>query len=68
MVTSIAADTIGCRKAYQGRKKTTPWWTDEVKNVVKEKMRCFRRWMKRRIHEDRLAYELTRNDAEKEKR
>ena len=46
IVASVAADILGCKKTYQGRKRTTPCWTDEVKNVVKEKMRCFRRWMK----------------------
>ena len=53
IVTSAAADTLGCRRANQA-KKNAPSWTDEVKNEIKEKMRCSRRWMKRRISEDRL--------------
>ena len=63
IVTSSGTDTLGSKKSYQGRKKTTPWWTEEVRSVVKEKMRLFRIWMKRRP-EDRIEYELARNRAE----
>ena len=58
IVTSSATDTLGSKKSYQGRKKTTPWWTEEVRSAVKEKMRLFRIWMKRRRLEDRIEYEL----------
>ena len=39
-----------------------------MKNAVKENMRCFRRWMKRRTPKDRLAYEPAKNEPEKVKR
>ena len=67
VVSSAAADAIGFKKTYQGRKKTTPWWTEAVKSAVGEKMRLFRKWMKRRRPEDRLEYEVARNRAEKVK-
>ena len=54
IVTSAATDTLGFKKTYQGRKKTTPWWTESVKAAVGEKMRWFRKWMKRRRPEDRI--------------
>ena len=38
-VTSAAAETLGSKKSYQGRKKTTPWWTEAVKSAVGEKMK-----------------------------
>ena len=63
IVTSSATDTLGSKKSYQGRKKTTPWWTEEVMSEVKEKMRLFRIWTKRRRPEDRIEYELARNRA-----
>ena len=36
--------------------------------AVGEKMRWFRKWMKRRRPENRLEYELARNRAEKVKK
>ena len=63
IVTSSATDTLRSKKSYQGRKKTTPWWTEEVMSAVKEKMRLFRIWTKRRRPEDRIEYELARNRA-----
>ena len=54
IVTSAATDSLGFKKTYQGRKKTTPWWTEAVRSAVGEKMRRFRKWMKRRRPKDRL--------------
>ena len=66
-LTSAAEESIGVKNSYTGRKKTTPWWTDTVKEAVKLKMQCFRRWMKRRRPEDRDAYVIARNEAERVK-
>lgn len=68
VLTSVAEETLGVKTSYTGRKKTTPWWTEEVRTAVKLKMQCFRRWMKRRRPEDRQAYTTARNEAEKIKR
>ena len=53
IVKSSATEALGSKKSYQGRKKTTPWWTETVKNAVGEKMRLSRKWMKRRRPEDK---------------
>ena len=65
IVKSSATDASRSKKSYQGRKKTTPWWTKTVKNAVGEQMRLFRKWMKRRRPEDRREYEIARSRAEK---
>ena len=39
-----------------------------MKSAVGEKMRRFRKWMKRRRSEDRLEYKISRNRAEKVKK
>ena len=50
---------------YKGkRKKTTAWWTDEVRDAVRNKMKRFRRWMKTRQPEDNRNYVEARNTAE----
>ena len=65
---TAATDALGFEKIYQGRKKTTRWWTEAVITAVGEKMRWIRKWMKRRRPEDKLEYELARNRAEKVKK
>ena len=64
-LTDVAREVIGVKKAYTGRKKTTPWWTEDVQEAVKSKMKCFRKWMKSRIPADRQAYVSARNEAER---
>ena len=66
-LTSAAEETVGVNKAYTRRKKTTPWWTDRVREAVISKMKSFRKWMKTRTLEDRLAYIIARNEAERVK-
>lgn len=65
---TAAEQTIGVKKVYCGRKKTTAWWTLDVKNSVKMKMKAFRLWMKTRTPEHRLSYVLQRNETERIKR
>ena len=53
---------------YGGKKKCTPWWTENVRNAVKLKMKTFRKWMKTRQLQDRVSYVEARNEAERVKR
>ena len=41
-----AEQTIGKRISYEGKKKSTPWWTERLREAVKNKMKKFRKWMK----------------------
>ncbi len=65
---SISCETLGLRKMKTTKKKITPWWSDEVRTAVKEKMRSFRRWMKTRNVLDRENYVNARNQAKVVKR
>ena len=50
-----------------GGKRKTPWWTEEMKKSVKNKMQKFRKWMKTRRAEDREIYVAARNETERVK-
>ena len=63
-----AEETTGVKTFYCGRKKTAAWWTAEVINSVKMKMKAFRLWMKTRRPEHRIDYERQRNENERIKR
>lgn len=63
-----AEDVIGVKEVYSGKKKTTPWWTMEMKNSVKTKMQAFRLWMKTRAPEHRIDYVQKRNETERVKK
>ena len=63
-----AADEVLGEKPYQGRKKMSPWWSEEARETVKLKMRMFRMWMETRSAVDRLHYVDARNEAERVKR
>ena len=67
-ITETADEVLGQKKPYQGKKKMTPWWSAEVKEAVKVKMKKFRKWMKTRTAEDRLEYTMARNVAERVKK
>ena len=53
---------------YEKRKKQTAWWTEELQMAVKGKMKMFRKWMKTHRDEDRLSYNLARQEVERVKR
>ena len=63
-VLNIARSTIGEKWVGGTKKKQTPYWTEEVKEAVKEKMNKFRVWMKRRTEETRQEYVQARNTAQ----
>ena len=63
-VTEAATDAVGDKVPYRGRKKTTPWWKENIRVSIKHKMNCFRRWMKTRRSGDRQSYVAARNFAE----
>lgn len=66
-VEKSAEETVGCKWVKGGGKKKTPWWTEEMKNSVKNKMQKFRKWMKTRRAEDREMYVAARNETERVK-
>src|SRR5678815_4768074 len=67
-VEQVAREVIGTKKISSGKRKKTVWWNEEVKNVVKEKNKKYRLWMKTRTEENRQAYVMARNQAEIVKR
>ena len=67
-VLGAAADVLGERSVYKGKKKATLWWTENVQAAVRDKMRAFRRWMKTRQPEDRPRYEISRKNTERVKK
>lgn len=68
VVKTTAEEVIQLKISGNTKKKSTAWWTPEVANAVKEKMRAFRKWMKTRTQEDRQDYIEKRNQAETIKR
>ena len=67
-ISEATNEVLGEKKPYQGKKKMTPWWSTEVREAVKYKMKRFRRWMKTRTAEDRMEYVIARNEAERVKK
>ena len=67
-VTAATSEILGEKVPYKGKKKTTAWWTDEVRDAVGNKMKRFRRWMKTRQLEDHRNYVEARKTAEHVKR
>lgn len=48
------------------KKKSTAWWTEEVKEAVKTKMDAFKKGMKIRCIETRLEAETVKRTAKRE--
>ena len=67
-INSVAKEVIQVKVSKSTKKKTTAWWTEEVREAVKLKMRAFRRWMKTRRQDARVAYVELRGEAERVKR
>ena len=67
-VTEAVTGALSEKVPYRGRKKTTLLWTEDVRVAVKQKMNCFRRWMKTRRSDDRQSYDTARNIVERIKR
>ncbi len=59
----MAKDTLGREWVGGSSKQHTPWWTDEVKEVVKVKTKKMRRWPRNRITESRLEYVIARREV-----
>ena len=62
-IKSTAEQHIGVKISSKSKKKITPWWTEEVKQAVKNKMKAYRKWKKTRRQEDRETYVIKRNEA-----
>ena len=67
-IIEIATNIVHCKVTYGKRKKQTAWWNEELEMAVKTKMRLFRKWMKTHRNEDRLNYNMAREEVERVKR
>src|SRR5678815_3048702 len=68
VVKETARETLGIKWMGGVRKKHTPWWNEQVKNAVRQKMVALRRWLKNRSVQSRAVYVEARNEAERVKR
>ncbi len=68
LIKKVAEETMGTKVVGGSRKKQTPWWNEEVKNAVLEKIRKMRLWLKHRTPETREEYVQARNATEEMKR
>src|SRR5678815_632468 len=68
VVKEVARETLGIKWMGGVRKKHTPWWNEQVKNAVRQKMVALRRWLKNRSVQSRAVYVEARNEAERVKR
>ena len=67
-VNKAAEESIGVKYVGGKMKKCTPWWTDEVRDAVREKMRRFRSFMKHQTEEKKDQYKAACREAENVKR
>ena len=67
-VNQLAEEVMHFKINYGKKKKKTAWWTDEVQDVVKKKMKMFRKWIKTRRAEDREEYVEARRETERIKK
>ena len=64
-VIKAAEEVAGVKVNYGTKKKCIPWWNPQVREAVTSKMKAFRRWMKTRQQEDRVAYEEKRKEIKR---
>ena len=57
----VAEQKLGTKWVGGSKKKHSPWWNEELRNLVKEKMKKLRSWLRNRTHETRLEYVIARN-------
>ena len=67
-IIETATNIVQCKMTHGKKKKQTAWWTEELQTAVKVKMKMFRKWMKTRRDEDRLNYNLAKQEVERVKR
>ena len=60
-MTQITTELLGKKTIGGVRKKSTPYWTQELKEAVHAKNQAFRLWMKHRTAESRKDYVEKRN-------
>ena len=60
-------NTVGF-KYIGGKKKTTPFWNEEMRKAVKNKNDAFRKWLKERTEDSRINYVTLRNESKRTKR
>ncbi|XP_076065285.1 uncharacterized protein LOC143039296 [Oratosquilla oratoria] len=68
IIKGVAEETLGTKMEGGSKKRHTPWWTEEVKCAVKEKVKALRKWLRHKTLETRIEYVTSRNKAEEVKR
>ncbi|XP_076067750.1 uncharacterized protein LOC143040554 [Oratosquilla oratoria] len=68
VVKEVAEEVVEMKYVGKTKKKRTPWWTEEMADAVKEKMKKFRKWMKYRTAENRENYVEARNKCNRVKK
>ena len=67
IITEVAEEKLGTKWVGGTKRKHSPWWSEELKNAVKDKTRKHRIWMKQRNELTRREYVEARNKVNKEK-
>lgn len=58
-----SAEKICGRAVIGGGQKSTPWWTDTVRNVVKQKKEAWKKYLNSKRDEDKNIYLQRRDEA-----
>jgi hypothetical protein len=48
-------ESIGFSFSSKSKRKTTPWWSEKVKNAIADQTKAFRTWRKRRTGKQELS-------------
>ena len=56
-------ETCGIKKTGNRHRKATAWWTEEVKEAVREKKRLFQAWSNTQKEEDYAQYKIARRKS-----
>ena len=46
----------GVKKAGKGPAKKAPWWNDNVKELIKDKKKLYKIWVRSQLEEDYIKY------------
>ena len=66
-IITVAEDKLGTKWVGGTKRKHSPWWSEELRNAVKDKTKKHRIWMKQRDAQTRQEYVDARNKVNKEK-
>lgn len=60
-----AKETCGTSKLYNKQMKKSSWWTQEIRNIIKQKEEAWRKYLKTRSTADYETYKMKRTEAKK---